>query len=51
MKSILRLSLFVLTAIVFTNILVSQQENGKGGLYNWLDTRDANRPVNNPNAK
>ena len=51
MTSILRLSLCVLTAIVLTNTLTSQQENGKGGLYNWLDTRDANRPVNNPNAK
>jgi endoglucanase len=51
MKSIYRLAFCFLAALFVTNNLASQQEKGSANLFDWLDTRDADRPVINPDAK
>lgn len=51
MKKISLLTSLLVGVFCSFQILTAQQAKGTTGLFDWLDTRDANRPVNNPNAK
>ena len=51
MKSIMLCFFIFLAATGPVSFLNAQQEKEKTNYYNWANTPDVNRPVNNPNAK
>jgi endoglucanase len=51
MKEQIHLLVFACIAACSTNIIFAQREKNETKYFDWLNNKDTNQPVNNPNAK